>query len=106
MPRRSAWMYAGYVALALLAVLLIWQVASATGLLPGSSPTHPLATAEETSSGSGHMDLGAWTWALFILIATIALGAAIAWGEYNARKLTRAQWEAGEAKTREIYKDD
>lgn len=97
----SMWRYIAYGALAFLFVLLVWNVVALTG-----SGRAPVATAGETASGSVHINLAAWPWTLFILIGTVALGAAIAYGEIQGRKVTRQQWDAGEAKTRELYKDD
>lgn len=102
---RSNWTYLLWALFAVFAIVLIWQIVSGTGLLPGDTGRDVAAGTNETS-GSGQMNLGAWPWTLTVLGGTIILGVAIAWAEFRNRRLTQAEWDAGEAKTREIYKSD
>jgi hypothetical protein len=104
--QRSKWNYLLIAVFVLFVVALGWQIITGSGLLPGDTGTEPVAGTDETTSGSGHMDLAAWPWTLFLLAGTIVLGAAIGWGEFQSRRGSRRDWQAGEAKTREIYKQD
>lgn len=104
---RLRWTYLLYAIFALFLVLLGWQVVAGSGLLPSDTVgTEPIASPDETGSGSGHMNLGAWTWTLALVALTIVVGLAIAWGEYQTRRISRRDWEKSERKTKELYKSD
>lgn len=101
------WRWALVGAIAVFLVALGFIVLLGTGLLPGdTADTAGNVTASEVASG-GQLGFGAWPWAVLILLATIILGGAIAFGQYRASKATRRQMQAGEAATHELYaKDD
>lgn len=98
--RTPGWMILLYVLFAVCVIALLWLVLTGIGVLP-SGP----APAAGTPEVSGRQNLGAWPQTVVVFIATVVLGAAIAWGQYRSRNLPRATWEAGEAGSHELYKD-
>lgn len=104
-PNRSKWNYALWALFAVFLIVLVWRIIDGSGLLPGDTGTQPIAGSDETASGSGQQDLGSWAWTLVVLVGTVLLGGAIAWGEYQTRRISRRDWQAGEARAHDIYKD-
>lgn len=96
------WSYVliGGVALFLLVMAVI--VISGTGLIPGDSADTAGAAADGEAAG-GQLELGAWPWALFILLGTAALGGALAYAQYRSSKASRSQERTSEAGTRRVY---
>lgn len=99
------WSYvlAGGVAVFLIVMAVI--VISGTGMIPGDSADTAGAPADGSAAG-GQLELGAWPWALFVLLGTVALGAALAYGQYRSSKATRAQERASEAGSRRVYRHE
>lgn len=48
-------------------------------------------------------DLAAWPWTMVVVIGTITVGLAIAWGMYRTSKISRRETKRTEEATRELY---
>jgi hypothetical protein len=98
--------------LALVAILgvfllvLAYIIVTQSGVVPGDTgDTAAAATADEGISG-GQLGLAAWPWALFLVIATVVLGAAIAYGQYSTSRASKAQLKAGDQASHELYREE
>src|SRR5690606_31037713 len=80
----------GTVMLAGLVVIFI----QASGLLPGDRGVEP--TTADPGVG-GVMNLAAWPWTVIIVIGTLVLGLAIAYGQFRAGRLSREESERADA---------
>jgi hypothetical protein len=103
--KRAGWQNIVIVLFGAFLILLAFRIVADSGLLPGDGGTDAMAPGDETQSGSGQMDLGARPWTLLIFASTVALGAILAWAQRKTAHVPRADWQAGEAKAREIYKE-
>lgn len=103
-PRSKA-TTAAWIGLGILLVALVWLLLSGSGLLPGDNGIEPIADPSEGRTGQT-MNLGAWPWTLIVLVATIILGAAIAWGQYRTRRRNLAEKARTEAATAVLYDEE
>lgn len=93
-------------ALGLFFLVLAYIIITQSGLLPADTgDTAASTTADEAFSG-GQLGLAALPWGLFLLLATVVLGAIIAYGQYSSSRASKAQLKAGDKASHELYLDE